>query len=330
VQYEYVKNLWEKYRAKSTLFITWGFLKEVGVGQTPSGYLVMSPSQVKELHDVYKAEVGSHTMTHPYLTKVDDATLDYELSQSKENLEKLIGEEVTSFAYPYGDFDSRVIAYTKKYYRYARAAGKVAQSFYIPIRPWNKYIIDVVNTGNSPIAPASPLPIPEVWLFHQESLDTVESLVKTAIAYGAEFITFSEFVEAVRRLPLLGYRITYVIVRTNITSETGLPLGFGYHSIYDMYVISSSPDSVVRLWGITGVKSDPGGMHINATSYTTDVKLSDVYNYGHHLYEVDKWDTTNNIYRIRLKKPISGIYAVGLVPASGSAMSVKILLEIPI
>jgi len=48
-------------------------------------------------------EVGSHSLTHPHLTKLDKHQAHHEILTSKQKLEGLIGERVTSFAYPYGD-----------------------------------------------------------------------------------------------------------------------------------------------------------------------------------------------------------------------------------
>jgi peptidoglycan/xylan/chitin deacetylase (PgdA/CDA1 family) len=54
-------------------------------------------------------EIGGHTITHPMDMKLcDDDTLRYELTDGKLFLEEIIGEEVTSFAYPRGRFDDRV------------------------------------------------------------------------------------------------------------------------------------------------------------------------------------------------------------------------------
>lgn len=54
-------------------------------------------------------EIGAHTMTHPILNACDDSSLDWELRGSKSMLERLIGSEVTSLAYPNGDQDARVL-----------------------------------------------------------------------------------------------------------------------------------------------------------------------------------------------------------------------------
>lgn len=54
-------------------------------------------------------EIGSHTVTHPWLTRTDDETLERELAGSYAAVEEALGE-CESIAYPYGDVDERVIA----------------------------------------------------------------------------------------------------------------------------------------------------------------------------------------------------------------------------
>jgi peptidoglycan/xylan/chitin deacetylase (PgdA/CDA1 family) len=52
--------------------------------------------------------IGSHTITHPFLTRCDDATLEHELVASRRYLEEVTGHPVDLFAYPTGDYDRRV------------------------------------------------------------------------------------------------------------------------------------------------------------------------------------------------------------------------------
>jgi peptidoglycan/xylan/chitin deacetylase (PgdA/CDA1 family) len=61
-------------------------------------------------------EIGSHTRSHPPLTELDDASLSRELEGSREVCEQRLARPCRSFAYPYGDFDDRVV-------RAARDAG---------------------------------------------------------------------------------------------------------------------------------------------------------------------------------------------------------------
>jgi peptidoglycan/xylan/chitin deacetylase (PgdA/CDA1 family) len=55
-------------------------------------------------------EIGSHTRTHPHLTSLPDAALESELRVAREECEQALGRPCHSLAYPYGDFDARVVA----------------------------------------------------------------------------------------------------------------------------------------------------------------------------------------------------------------------------
>jgi peptidoglycan/xylan/chitin deacetylase (PgdA/CDA1 family) len=57
-------------------------------------------------------EIGSHTCSHPYLTRLDDVALSRELQASRRACERELGQPCLSLAYPYGDVDQRVVAAT--------------------------------------------------------------------------------------------------------------------------------------------------------------------------------------------------------------------------
>lgn len=90
-------------------------------------------------------EVGSHTCSHPRLSKVDDARIARELGESKRVCEAEIGAPCVSFAYPYSDYDERAVG----------AAGEAGYRFAVSV----------------PRRPAPPLPLqwPRVGAFHGES-----------------------------------------------------------------------------------------------------------------------------------------------------------------
>ncbi len=54
-------------------------------------------------------EVGSHTLTHPYLTAIDATAMDYELALARLECEYRLGRACTTVAYPYGDVDDNVV-----------------------------------------------------------------------------------------------------------------------------------------------------------------------------------------------------------------------------
>ena len=77
-------------------------------------------------------EVGSHTRSHPHLSKTADAELARELADSRELISERLGRPCESIAYPYGDFDERVVRGTGA--AGYRAAGTLTRHAH-PARP---------------------------------------------------------------------------------------------------------------------------------------------------------------------------------------------------
>lgn len=63
---------------------------------------LLSPSEARSLGGSDLVEIGAHSVTHPMLDTLPPARQQLEIEQSKANLEEMIGEPVTSFAYPHG------------------------------------------------------------------------------------------------------------------------------------------------------------------------------------------------------------------------------------
>jgi peptidoglycan/xylan/chitin deacetylase (PgdA/CDA1 family) len=70
--------------------------------------LPLSWDQLGDLADA-GWEVGSHTHTHPHLTALDDDALGSELVESRAAVEARLGRPCPTLAYPYGDYDERVV-----------------------------------------------------------------------------------------------------------------------------------------------------------------------------------------------------------------------------
>ena len=88
-------------------------------------------------------KIGSHSKNHKKLTKIDHDELSNEIANSKIDLEKLIGEEIVSFCYPYGKFNLDVINEVKKNYSYALTT---LRSRYDPNKH-DKYLIPRIDMG---------------------------------------------------------------------------------------------------------------------------------------------------------------------------------------
>ena len=101
-------------------------------------------------------EIGSHTRTHPHLTRLDDEALELELRGSKADCEEALGRPCTTIAYPYGDHDGRVVAATE-------AAG-----------------YDAAATLPSRLRGPGPLEIPRIGIYHGDDLQRFRQKISPA------------------------------------------------------------------------------------------------------------------------------------------------------
>lgn len=93
-------------------------IAEIVGGNLPEG-LMLTESQVKQLVG-RGIDVGAHTVSHPILTSMDDATAYREIQTSKATLEAVIGATVRLFAYPNGQPQRD---YARRHVEMVRKAG---------------------------------------------------------------------------------------------------------------------------------------------------------------------------------------------------------------
>ena len=96
----------QKYGMTATFFIIAG-----SVGSIPADH-VMSWGEIEEMSQA-GMEIGSHAMTHPYLTTLEPDMLASELQDSKALLEKHVAGPVEVLAYPFGLYDENVMEQTQ-------------------------------------------------------------------------------------------------------------------------------------------------------------------------------------------------------------------------
>jgi peptidoglycan/xylan/chitin deacetylase (PgdA/CDA1 family) len=82
--------------------------------QYPDYWLQMTAEQVKALSKSRYATIGSHGYYHNDLSRIDTASAEKEMVQSKQYLENLTGKEVNSIAFPYGAYNNNVLQLAKK------------------------------------------------------------------------------------------------------------------------------------------------------------------------------------------------------------------------
>ncbi len=80
---------------------------------------VLSPEDVRALGTSPVVEIGSHTLRHPMMSMIDEATQRQEVVDSRARLAQWTGTSVPTFAYPFGSAD----AFDATSVRIARDAG---------------------------------------------------------------------------------------------------------------------------------------------------------------------------------------------------------------
>lgn len=91
-------------------------------------------------------EIGSHSITHPFMTSLPVNELEIELRDSKSYLENIVGlGKINNFATPYGDYNSQVIGELKKYYTSHRSTDEGFNSK----DNFNTYNLRVQNMTNT-------------------------------------------------------------------------------------------------------------------------------------------------------------------------------------
>lgn len=83
----------------------------------------LTAAQIKDLSQ--KFEIGAHTLTHPRLPEVGDATAAHEIRGSKLALEAIIGRPVVTFCYPGGEYRGAHLAMVQQAgFHYARTVER--------------------------------------------------------------------------------------------------------------------------------------------------------------------------------------------------------------
>jgi peptidoglycan/xylan/chitin deacetylase (PgdA/CDA1 family) len=94
-------------------FKTTQYVPTDGLTSIPRNTFLMTPGEITTLAREGH-EIGAHSVTHPLMTSTTDQRLKAELFESKQVLESIPGVgTVRNFAYPFGDYDARVIAAAK-------------------------------------------------------------------------------------------------------------------------------------------------------------------------------------------------------------------------
>lgn len=109
-----------KYKQKGTFYIPLVSFDKINV---------LSPEQILEMSKNF--EVGAHTINHKYLTSITNKEAEYEIKQSKIELEKIIGRPVFGFCFPGGKYRSIHIRFVNQAgFKYVRTVNMFKLKYY--------------------------------------------------------------------------------------------------------------------------------------------------------------------------------------------------------
>lgn len=109
--YENAFPILKKYQFKGIIYVLDGIEYNKwdvdNPGNPEKRFTLMNQDELLEMQN-YGIEFGGHTSTHPRLAELSTEQVKSEIINSKSNIEKIVGKELLSFAYPYGSLNEEV------------------------------------------------------------------------------------------------------------------------------------------------------------------------------------------------------------------------------
>ncbi|MCQ2387760.1 MAG: polysaccharide deacetylase family protein [Clostridia bacterium] len=142
------------------------------------------PDYVKKISD-NGHEIGTHSSTHPHMSKLDKTAIEKELSSSKTAIENIIGKSVSLFRPPYGDYNDLLI-------------DTCFDMGLTPIQ-WSIDSLDWKNLSSSEITQRVVKKVSNgaIVLFHNQGLHTAEALpqiIHSIKQMGYKFVPIGELI----------------------------------------------------------------------------------------------------------------------------------------
>ena len=158
-----ILDLLDEYNAKATFFL-------VGI------WVDKYPELVQEIHR-RGHEIGNHSDSHPYMTKISESKMRQELQGMSDKTEALIGVRPKLFRPPYGDYNNKVVTVS-------RDAGYEVVQWSVDSLDWkNRGVEDLVKRATSNIQKG------DIILFHNDSEYIVQALPRILRYYADQGFT---------------------------------------------------------------------------------------------------------------------------------------------
>jgi polysaccharide deacetylase family sporulation protein PdaB len=142
------------------------------------------PDYVKKIYEMGH-EIGTHSATHPYMSKLDKNAVVKELSSSCQVIENITGKKVEVFRPPYGDYNDNLI--------------ETASELNLYTIQWDVDSLDWKNLSSNQIQERvlSKVKNGSIVLFHNQGLHTAQALpkiIKTLKNKGYEIVPIGELI----------------------------------------------------------------------------------------------------------------------------------------
>ena len=104
-----------RYSFPATIFVTSGICRKSSNPPDPhrreTSRLMLSPKEIRELA-AHGITVGAHSVNHYHLTRLPLDEARHEIEDSQIQLQQMIGKPVRHFAYPHGESNAAIRAFT--------------------------------------------------------------------------------------------------------------------------------------------------------------------------------------------------------------------------
>jgi polysaccharide deacetylase family sporulation protein PdaB len=142
------------------------------------------PDYVEKIYNAGH-ELGTHSSTHPHMSKLSRSAIEKELSSSKTAIEKITGESVKVFRAPFGEYTDTVI--------------ESADTLNLKTIQWDVDSLDWKGLSANEIVKRviSKVKCGSIVLFHNQGLNTHKALpiiIDELKSRGYEFVSVSELV----------------------------------------------------------------------------------------------------------------------------------------
>ncbi|MGZ5470781.1 MAG: polysaccharide deacetylase family protein, partial [Nitrososphaeraceae archaeon] len=128
-----------------TIFITVKYLGDragwiLDINNNNYNEIILNEEDVKSLASK-RVGIGSHTISHPYLSKISYLQAKKEITHSKSILENITSRKVTLFSFPYGDYNAETLNLAKDA-GYERVFLNIPYPF---IYKYDQYVVGRIN-----------------------------------------------------------------------------------------------------------------------------------------------------------------------------------------